>query len=102
MGLEPRRKINSISKSEIIRNESNHYQWIASDENGGNSKILKEIKLPLESFNTEHKFYLSRKKKYKIEELYEEWCASVSTYNSLSLSDIKREDIIKKDTTTLL
>ena len=96
MGLEPRRNINSTSKSEIIQNESNHYQWIASDENEDNSKILKEIKLPLESFHTAHKFYLNRKKKYKIEELYDEWLASASTYNSLSLSDIKAEDIINK------
>ena len=95
--IKANRKFN-ISNNEYHNGQSNFYRWVTWDENGQNYKVLREINLPLESFYTRHKFYLTRKKKYKVENLYEEWHERESHYRSLSSDLAKEEHLIKKDT----
>ncbi len=81
-----------------VLNDSNIYKWKTIDENG-ESIDLKNINFPLESFYTVHKYYLNRRKKYKMTELFDEWHDREITYKSLATTTppIEKEDIIKKD-----
>ena len=75
----------------------NPYWWTTWDENDENIvTVKKEMHIPLESFYTKHKYYFTPKKKYKVNDLFDEWYERESEYISLSTNP-NQERLIKKD-----
>ena len=98
--IKVERKFNTSNDEFHVVNgkkKSNYYQWLTWNEGEQNCQVLREINLPLEGFYTKHKFYFTRKKKYKIKDVYDEWHERESHYRSLRPDLAKEDHIIKKD-----